>query len=68
MELNVIKAIIFFVSLALSIFFFGRLVSWAVHNISDTKKVTNSDIAIANWAMIVACVGWTILYYSSLQQ
>ena len=66
MELNVIKAIIFFVSLALSIFFFGKLVSWAVHKISNTDKLT--DIAMANWAMILACIGWTILYYSSLQQ
>jgi len=63
--MEILKAIIFFLSLILTIFFIGKLFSWGVHEISNkgVNKVTANDINEANFCMFVACCGWTTLYY-----
>ena len=66
--MEILKAIIFLLSLILTIFFIGNLFSCGVHEISNkgVNKVTANDIQEANLCMFAACCGWTTLYYLSL--
>lgn len=61
MHPEVIKAVIFFFALNLSIYFVGRLATWLF-----VKPLSKKEILIANISMLIANVLWTILYYLSL--
>lgn len=66
--MEMLKAIIFLLSLILTYLFIGKLFTWGVHEISNkgVNKVTANDINEANLCMFAACCGWTTLYYLSL--
>ena len=62
-------SIIFGLALALTIFFFGSLVAWCVYSIapkSFSKKFNPRQTSAATWAMIIAIVLWSIIYYHSI--
>jgi len=63
------KTIIFGVALALTIFFFGSLVTWCVYSIAPKsfgKKFNPNRQIAATWCMFVAIILWSILYYYSI--
>lgn len=62
-----IKAIIFLLSFYLTIYFFGKLFSWGIHELSNDKKMSNKEILFANISMFIAGIGWATLYYLSLK-
>ncbi len=66
--MEIVKTLIFFVSLILTVYFYGKLFSWGVHEISKkgVNKVTSRQIGWASICMCFGCIGWTILYYLSL--
>lgn len=66
--MEIIKALIFLTSLILTVYFHGKLFSWAVHEISrnEDNKMTQREINLASICMLFACIGWTTLYYLSL--
>lgn len=62
-----IKAIIFLLSFYLTIYFFGKLFSWGIHELSNDKKMSNKQIFTACISIFIAGIGWATLYYLSLK-
>lgn len=64
---NLALTIIFFFALATTIYFFGKLLTWAIWKInpsSFSKDITNKEIAAYNLVMIFSLVLWSILFYN----
>ena len=64
---NLELTIIFFFALATTIYFFGKLLTWAVWMINPSnfsKDITKKQIAAYNLVMIFSLVLWSILFYN----
>jgi uncharacterized membrane protein len=61
-----INSILFFFALALTIFFFGRLLTWMTYKINPTSfktPFTQKDVDISALAMLIGVILWTLLFH-----
>ena len=67
--MKIIQTVIFFFACGTSVYFFGRLLTWAVQKInpdSFDNPMTKKEILNANLVMIVSIFLWSILFYLHL--
>lgn len=67
--MKIALTIMFMVALSLSVYFFGKLMTWVAYKINPsnfTREFTNKDILQANISMIVAIILWSIIFYCKL--
>lgn len=67
--MKILLTIIFFLATSTSVYFFGKLVTWAVYKINpenSKKEITNKDILSYNIVMIISLILWSILFYFKL--
>lgn len=68
---NTILTILFFVAMATSTYFFGKLMTWMVSMIKPNalrKEFTNKDITVANIVMFVSITLWSIIFYTLISR
>ena len=68
---NITLAILFFLAMVTSTYFFGKLMTWMVSSIapeSRKKEFTSKDITVANIVMFVSITLWTIIFYTLISR
>jgi hypothetical protein len=67
--MKIALTIMFMVALSLSVYFFGKLMTWVAYKINPSnfkREFTNKDILHSNISMIVAIILWSIIFYCKL--
>lgn len=61
------KTVIFFLALSGTVYFFGKLITWAAYKIAPQnfeKEFTQKDISEATLVMFISIIEWSILFYA----
>jgi len=64
--MQLLLSLIFFIALSTTVFFFGKLITWAIKRINPkslNKEITNEDILKYNLIMVFSIILWSILFY-----